>query len=94
MTEDSPLGIAEPDFNQWKHHPVTKAFRQYLIDYTKSLEVAHVGRWRAGDVDEKAESWASGQIEGIEEIATLEFEHIARFYEQNQEEDNGSSEPA
>ena len=83
-------GITEQDFIQWKHHPATRAFRKYMKDFAKQLSDDHVERWRAG-VEEIDESEARGRVLALEETASIEFEHMAGFYEQpidEEEEEN------
>lgn len=82
------IGITASDYNVWKTHPVTQAFRRYLREYVAALEQAHVARWRGGDQDDKQEAWASGQVQAIEEMSILEFEDIAAFYATAAEEED------
>lgn len=91
MTDDRPteaIGITAADYNGWRQHPVTKAFRRYLRDYVTALEQHHTMRWRDGNSDPRFEDWSSGQAQGISEIAEIEFEDIAAFYRPEEEEEN------
>ena len=86
------LGITADNFNQWKHHPGTKAFRKYLADYAAVLERGHTERWKEGPPDDDLEAEARGRVLTLSEIAELEFEHILNFYaEPDQEDDDAKS---
>lgn len=92
MTSDLRIvsDLQEADFQTWKHHPVTKVYRQYLAHFAAALERDHIARWKAGEADERTEAEAAGRIKTLEELAGLEFEHIAEFYQEpeaNQEPD-------
>ena len=90
MTDDhiqAVLGLTEADFNSWKPHPATKAFRQYLTDFAAAIERDHLMRWRAGEMDDRTEHEGMGRVKVLEEMATLEFSHIAVFYEEPKQEE-------
>ena len=91
MNEDDErtevLGVTEADFNAWKHHPVTIAFRQYIIDYRRALIDYHLAKWEANVLDE-GDDEARGRVIGLQEIAELEFSHIALFYKEPNDEMN------
>jgi hypothetical protein len=74
------LGMKESDFNAWKHHPITKAFRQYLSDYREALLKDHLARWEAGAID-STDQEARGRAISLKEMAAIEFQHIALFYQ-------------
>lgn len=74
----------EDEFLEWKHHPLTEMWLQYLKDYRMQL----------------AQLWASGEPLGPEVQATattltdmieMDYEGIREFYRKEDEEDEDHS---
>lgn len=86
------FGITEADFQSWKHNPVTKMFRQYLADFAEALERGHNMRWRAGQLKDSVEYEAAGRVATLEEMAALEFSHIATFYQEPEQQEEHETE--
>lgn len=80
-------GITEADFNSWKHHPVTKAFRQYLLHFAESLEQGHLHRWKSGAMEQGKEDEAVGRVLILNEMAELEFHDIVEFYPETEQQE-------
>lgn len=87
---DDIVGLSQEAFNQWRHHPVTKAVRAYLQHWRDRQVEEHTNRWEAGELlSEKEEDAIATAARMVIEIKNLEFEHIARFYNfTNDEESN------
>lgn len=83
-------GISEADFNSWKHHPVTKVFKDYLLHFAESLEQGHLHRWKSGAMEQGKEDECVGRVLTLNEMVLLEFQDIVEFYDvetQQQEHD-------
>ena len=82
------MNITEADFQTWKHHPVTKVYLRYLLDYEQELMIKLVGILRASEA--APEPFQLGMFNGrsaaTREMATLEFAHIASFYASPEED--------
>ncbi len=88
MDQDSkPLavkGIAEADYQGWKHHPVSKVLLQYLRDYHLALkeeawQCLLRGPAPAGYLEE-----ISGRARAVAELYELPFEAIVAFYQEEE----------
>ena len=77
------MDIQESDYNHWKHHPVSKIYRQFLADYRQMLLKEVFAQWEAGAVELTLEKEVRGRIVQLNEILDLEFEHIRNFYAEN-----------
>ena len=90
-------GVSEDQYRAWKQHPVTLAQRQYLKHFAEAQRQAHLGRWESkGEtpLNEMLEQEALGRIKSLEEIAGLEFHHMADFYiSENEEPDADEADP-
>src|SRR5216683_7494704 len=80
-------GLKEPDYADWKHHPVTKALFQYLADYRQTLRNVFLSEWEAGKEDPIRALELRGRIATLGEITQLNFADIESFYS---EAENGS----
>lgn len=91
MEEEIPRTVRELSkeaYLQWKHHPVTKAFHQFLRDFRLRLLDQHSQRWQANELlAGDGETEARTRVNMYEEIVTLEPEHILQFYGINQPEE-------
>ena len=89
-------GVAESDFQRWKHHPVTKVFIRYLLDCAEHWRREQVDMLRVAPT--APEPFRLGEYKGaintLAEIAATEFHHmLARYEEQEpQEDENGPAE--
>lgn len=93
MTTETPLvhGISEADFNSWKHNPVTKVFREYLLHYAAELERGHLIRWKSGKTEQGLEDEAAGRILTLEEMSALEFESMYEFYQETEQQEENET---
>ena len=81
--------VTRQDYLDWKHHPVTKVFRQYLADYIEKIRDDHTARWEQSEsYDVALESEARGRVLAVNEIHTLPFEAICSFYQEDTEIDD------
>src|SRR5947199_351689 len=86
MTEPAPFkikGVGKAEFQEWRHHPASKVFLQFLKDKQDFLKAAALDQWVNG-----ADSFATcnqtirGQIIELSEIADLPFEAMEEFYKE------------
>lgn len=83
-------GIQEDDFLRWKHHPVTKVFLRYLMDYEAQVAQKQVAilRTAVGTPDPFMLGMFNGQINAVGQMASLSFDDLVEFYpDPDQEED-------
>lgn len=75
-------GMSKEDYQQWKDHPLTQRFHQYLKDYRQAL----MEKWAQGALspDSQEALMAVARCQMADEIATLEDDSIAEFYRNNQ----------
>lgn len=87
-------GITADDFRSWKHHPVTKVYLRYLMDFERELMVKLVDVLRASEAapDPFQLGMFNGRSSAILEMATLDFSHIAGFYTPPEQEDKQKQE--
>ena len=75
-------GITRDDYQNWRHHPVTKVLHQFLKDHHVALKV------RAWDLvlgDPKADlGELVGRAKALLEIVDLPFESMFSFYQQEE----------
>lgn len=79
-------GIAEGDFQSWKHHPVSKIYLQYLVDYRAILLRDLLGRWEAGELTLETEKEIRGRTLTLAELVELQFPSIQKFYQEEENE--------
>lgn len=81
--------MTREEYNEWRHHPVSKVFLQFLRDKKAFLTNAMMEQWLDGrESFAQSEQTVRGQIIELGEIADMPFEHISEFYKQ--EEENGA----
>lgn len=79
-------GIAEGDFQVWKHHPVSKVFLRYLADYRMALLRDVLERWEAGALTLDTEKEIRGRTITLAELTELQFASIQKFYIEEENE--------
>lgn len=80
--------MTRDDFNEWKHHPVSKVFFKFLADKRQHLLAFSTEEWLSGSRNfADGNQTVRGQIIELGEIADLRFEAVEAFY---QEEENGA----
>jgi len=86
------IGVTQSDYQEWKHHPVSKVFRKYLEDYRAEIRKEILSQWEAGSLVAEVDKEARGRVLQLTDILDLEFSAIQQFYQHNEEEaDNGAS---
>ncbi len=78
------MEIDREDFNQWRHHPVTKVFLRYLHDKRRYLTTAMTEQWLGGSLSMQTEQTVRGQIIELMELEILPFEAIESFYSEEE----------
>jgi hypothetical protein len=75
-------GITEADFQNWKHHPVTKLYIRWLKDCERQVGQVQVGKLRSSDKTPDAFTLGTftGQINTLAEVAEPTYQSIVDFY--------------
>lgn len=75
------MAMSKEDYQQWKDHPLTQQFHQYLRDYRQTL----MEKWAQGALspDSPELLMAVARCQMADEIATLDDDSIAEFYRNN-----------
>lgn len=73
-------GILEPDYQSWRHHPVTRLLLQYFADQRAMLIKEAVGRWEAGGLTLLDEHELRARSLVLKELGDLPFAAIVDFY--------------
>lgn len=81
MTAQQVDGIAEVDYQTWRHHPVTKVFIEYLRDYRQDLIEAATVQWLDGQLQIATADELRGRALAIDDIAELPFAAMIAFYD-------------
>lgn len=84
----APLDLSNPlaqelkavEYQEWRHHPVTKCFLLYLAHHSLSFQREALDRWRAGNLKLVEEQELRGRIATLEELCALDLGDIQRFY--------------
>ena len=71
--------IVKEQYQEWRHHPVTKVFLQFLRDKQSHFKAVAVESWIDGNAFSDV---VRGQIVEMGEIAELPFEAIEAFYKE------------
>jgi hypothetical protein len=85
QTAPAVWGITAQEFAAWRHHAVTKVFRQYLRDKRAFIERVAIDQWIAGALSLQADQTMRGHIVELAELSDLPFEAIYEFYKEDQE---------
>lgn len=91
MADKEPTlkGIHKSAFNSWKHHPITKLFRDYLEKKRDDVKDGVFDAWAGGALDLSTEHEARGAFNTFNLVAELlgpdkdgnaTFEEIRGFY--------------
>ena len=82
--------LSEAEFQNWKHHPVTKLMLRFYRDYEKQLGANQVGQLRSSSEAPdlfKLGVW-TGSINTMHDLANPEFETVAKFYTPEETEED------
>ena len=88
------LQLADQQFRQWRHHPVSEVVLQYLKDYQQALLRELQQRWLQGSVRYADEAEARGRVLVVVELRELQLDAIRAFYGLPQEEEEDDDEDA
>jgi hypothetical protein len=83
-------GISESDFQVWKHHPVSKLYLKYLVDYRAMLLNELLAQWENGVLTLDTEKEIRGRTLTLADLVDLQFASIQKFY-QTEEDNAGTS---
>ncbi|MDE2099598.1 MAG: hypothetical protein KGL39_20265 [Patescibacteria group bacterium] len=82
--------IPKEQYQEWRHHPVSKVFLQFLRDKQEFLKAAALEQWVGGsDSFVSCNQTVRGQIIELGEIAELPFEAIEEFYKEKEDATEG-----
>ena len=90
MADASIADISDQAYREWKHHPVSKVFFQYLQDYQIRLESEALARWKNKSLLEADEQEMRGRVLTLEELCDLPFISIQKFYEAEEVIEDGT----
>lgn len=82
-------GVTEADYQQWRHHPITKMFRAYLDDYHQDIVAGAATAWLSGNLELPTADELRGRALTVQEIADLPFSAILEFYRQQKAAEGG-----
>ena len=77
-----PSGIGATEFNTWKHHPVTKAYFQYLLDQRADIKGAAVEAWEGGKLSLAVADEMRGASNTLKRAAEPDFAELVKFYDE------------
>ena len=72
--------LSPQEFNQWRQHPVTRLFHQFLADYQAALQDKLLASWRAGKLTLSAEGEARGRVLACEEMRENRLDDVRALY--------------
>lgn len=75
--------LAELDpvrFNQWRHHPVTRMFLQFLADQTHQDRQTLLALWEAKNLTPQVSDELRGRVNVCEELQTLTLSAMRLLY--------------
>ena len=75
-----PSGIGEAEFNSWKHHPVTRAYLQFMLDQRADVKDAAVLAWESGKISLAVADEMRGVANTLKRNAEPDFDEIVKFY--------------
>ena len=82
-------GIQEADFLAWKHHPVTKVFMRFVLDWAEHLRRDQIDILRLAK--DPPQPYLLGEFKGrintLAEIADVSFEAMLIRYEEAEAKD-------
>lgn len=81
-------GVREQDYLNWRHHPVSKVFLRFLMDYERQLAEKQVAIMRTAR--SAPEPFLLGQFQGsinaVHQMIDLRFDDMVAFYETDPED--------
>ena len=75
--------ITREQYGEWRNHPATQFFRQFLKDRSETLIHAGTEAWLNGD-NTFARDEARGRVRELLEVEALNYDTIAVFYQERE----------
>lgn len=72
--------LTEQQFQQWRHHPVSRMVLRFLADRSQALEVVAVQRLKAGTLDGPLQGELRGRMLELDDCAGIQLPAIREFY--------------
>lgn len=77
--------ISKEEYQEWRHHPASKVFLQFLRDKQEFMKAAMLEQWiGASDAFAQNNQTVRGQIVELGEIIDLPYEAIEEFYKEKE----------
>lgn len=77
--------ISKEEYQEWRHHPASKVFLQFLRDKQEFMKAAMIEQWiSASEAFAQNNQTVRGQIVELGEIAELPYEAIEEFYKEKE----------
>lgn len=81
------MNVGKPEYQEWRHHPVTKMFLQFIRDRRQWLITVSTESWLNGSISfEKENQIDRGRILELFDLPDLQFEIIEAFYKAEEED--------
>lgn len=74
------LELQDLDFQQWRHHPVTRCYLLFLAQRAKSLQEAALVHYRAQTLEEAEKVGLRGRILELEDLCIMKLADMQHFY--------------
>lgn len=79
------MNISRQDYQEWKHHPVSKVYFEYLRKKRDFIKSSALEQWVAGsDQFASCNQTVRGQIIELDEVVELPFEAIEEFFKEEE----------
>jgi hypothetical protein len=85
-----PKMITKEQYGEWRNHPATQFFRQFLKDRADMLIQAGTEAWLNGDASFERDE-ARGRIRELLEVETVNYDTIAVFYQERDNKDESET---
>lgn len=78
--------LGEVGYQQWRHHPITKGFLQFLADQAREYEGAAIDLWESGRITDPNPAphmnpqMLRGRYLALKELTDLPLEVLKAFY--------------
>ena len=81
------MNISREEFQEWKHHPVSKIVLQYIRDFKERAKLESLESWLNGDKSfADLSDGVRAQINILDEVENLQFEAIEEFYQEKEQD--------
>lgn len=75
------MAMSKEEYQQWKDHPLTQQFHQFLADYRKKW----MEQWASGDLTGLEATQMSERCQMAAELISLPDDWIDEFYRDNKQ---------